>query len=426
MSSVNTNSDVGSESFKLNAIPGVLVLEDRTNPEGLAFDGFLFGAPANEKSILTAQKTGGLARDRGYGEVVFNTSLTGYQEILTDPSYYGQIICMTAPHIGNTGVNRDDPESAHPWCAGFVVHEVSETPSNWRSMQALDAYLKSSGIPGMYGMDTRSLTRHLRSSGVVRGVLLPASERSKAKQLLAELPQFEGRDLIGEVTTKEAYAWPHPKAGSQEKFLLGDRATPPHAVGGTDSPKAAKRHKVVAVDYGVKWNLLRSLHALGCDVEVVPAHATAEEILARKPDGVFLSNGPGDPAAAPYAAKAVGGLIGKVPVFGVCMGHQILALAKGAKTYKLKFGHRGGNQPVLDIQTGKVEISSQNHGYAVEESSLPSDLEITHVNLNDKTVEGVRVKGAKAFSVQYHPESCPGPHDSRVLFDRFIAMMEGK
>lgn len=407
-----------------NPRPGVLVLEDREHPDGLAFDGYLFGAPAGSEEILSAQKAGGIARDRGYGEVVFNTSLTGYQEILTDPSYYGQIICMTVPHIGNTGVNRDDPESAHPWCAGFVVHDVSETPSNWRSIGLLDGYLKEAGIPGMYGIDTRSLTRHLRSRGVVRGVILPLTERSKAKELLAKLPQFEGRDLIGEVSTKEAYQWPHAKASDQKILKLGVQEVPSYGMPADGANK--KRHKVVAIDYGVKWNLLRSLHALGCDVTVVPARSTAEEILARKPDGIFLSNGPGDPAAAPYAAETLRKLIGKVPVFGVCMGHQILSLAKGAKTYKMKFGHRGGNQPVLEIETGRVEISSQNHGYSVDDKTLPADIEVTHINLNDKTVEGIRVKNAKAFSVQYHPESCPGPHDSRVLFDRFISMMEGK
>ncbi len=407
-----------------NPVPGVLVLEDRAHPEGLAFDGFLFGAPAGASSILAAQKAGGIARDRGYGEVVFNTSLTGYQEILTDPSYYGQIICMTVPHIGNTGVNRDDPESAHPWCAGFIVHEISEAPSNFRSVELLDKYLKDAGIPGMYGIDTRSLTRHLRSLGVVRGVILPTSERAKAKELLATLPQFEGRDLIGEVSTKEAYTWPHPKASDQKILKLGIQDVPSFDIPAPGAVK--KRHHVVAVDYGVKWNLLRSLHALGCDVTVVPAKSTAEEILARKPDGIFLSNGPGDPAAAPYAAEALRKVLGKVPVFGVCMGHQILSLAKGAKTYKMKFGHRGGNQPVLEIETGRVEISSQNHGYSVDDKTLPADLEVTHINLNDKTVEGVRVKGGNAFSVQYHPESCPGPHDSRVLFERFISLMDGK
>lgn len=406
-------------AFKTQPVAGVLVLEDANHKDGLEFPGFLFGAPVSSESIQAASlaarqslqsRNASVARDRGYGEVVFNTSMTGYQEILTDPSYYGQMVCMTVPHIGNTGVNTEDPESAHPWCAGFIVHEAAETPSNWRSMDTLDSYLKKNQIPGIYGIDTRALTRHLRSRGVVRGVILPASERSKAMGLLKDLPQFEGRDLIGEVTTREPYAWPHPLA-KKEGFQY------PEVV------KSGKKYKVIAVDYGVKWNLLRSLHAHGCEIEVVPANTKADAILAKKPDGVFLSNGPGDPAAAPYAAETVRGLVGKVPLFGVCMGHQILSLAQGAKTYKLKFGHRGGNQPVLDKDTGRVEISSQNHGYAVDDKSLPSNLEVTHINLNDKTVEGVRVKGAKAFSVQYHPESCPGPHDSRVLFDRFIEMM---
>lgn len=403
---------------KQSPTPGVLVLEDRDHPQGLEFPGFLFGAPVSSESIQTAslaarQANASAARDRGYGEVVFNTSMTGYQEILTDPSYYGQMVCMTVPHIGNTGVNPDDPESAHPWCAGFIVHEWAETPSNWRAMDSLDAYLKKHAIPGIYGIDTRALTRHLRSRGVVRGVILPANERAKAMNLLKELPQFEGRDLIGEVTTREPYQWPHPTA-KKEGYQY------PEPTNGT------KRRKVIAVDYGVKWNLLRSLHALGCDIEVVPANTKAETILAKKPDGVFLSNGPGDPAAAPYAAETVRELVGKVPVFGVCMGHQILSLAQGAKTYKLKFGHRGGNQPVLDKDTGRVEISSQNHGYAVDDKTLPPTVEVTHINLNDRTVEGIRVKGKKAFSVQYHPESCPGPHDSRILFDRFIELMDGK
>ncbi|MBC7385679.1 MAG: glutamine-hydrolyzing carbamoyl-phosphate synthase small subunit [Cryobacterium sp.] len=403
-------------------LPGVLVIEDREHPDGIAFTGTLFGAAVTGDSILAAQKTTGLARDRGYGEVVFNTSLTGYQEILTDPSYYGQIICMTVPHIGNTGVNTDDPESAHPWCAGFVVHEISETASSWRSLSELDAYLKEAGIPGLHGIDTRALTRHLRSSGVVRGVVLPAAERNRAKELLAALPAFEGRDLIGEVTTKETYLWPHPKASLQKSTKIGERVVPTFN-GESAAPK--KRHKVVVLDFGTKWNLLRSLHALGCDLEVVPATTSAKEILARKPDGVFLTNGPGDPAAAPYASATVREMVGKVPLFGVCMGHQILSLAQGAKTYKMKFGHRGGNQPVLEIASGRVEITSQNHGYAVEEKTLPAGMSVTHRHLNDQTVAGVDVTGARAFSVQYHPESCPGPHDSRVLFDRFIALMEG-
>jgi carbamoyl-phosphate synthase small subunit len=376
-----------------------LVLED-----GSSYEGKLFGAPVTAETIRARKGI-----DRGYGEVVFNTSMTGYQEILTDPSYYGQIVCMTAPHIGNTGVNAEDPESGRPWCAGFVLHEHCESPSNWRSRGGLDAYLREAGIPGLSGVDTRALTRRLRSVGVARGVILPAQERERAAGLLRELPAFEGRDLIGEVSTREPYAWGTRASAS------GERA--PGAV-------ASGRYRVVAMDFGVKWNLLRSLEDRGCDVEVVPAGTRAADILARKPDGVFLSNGPGDPSAAPYAATAVKELVGKVPVFGVCMGHQILALALGARTYKLKFGHRGGNQPVLDKTTGKVEISSHNHGYAVDGTSLPAAVSVTHVNLNDKTVEGLEVAGASAFSVQYHPEACPGPHDSRSLFDRFVKNMK--
>lgn len=376
---------------------GVLVLEN-----GLEFEGTLFGAPVSAATIRANQKKSSGVRDRGYGEVVFNTSLTGYQEILTDPSYFGQIVCMTNPHIGNTGVNTEDPESSHPWCAGFVVYENSSSHSNWRAIPGekgtLQYYLEEHGIPGIQGIDTRALTLQLRSTGVIRGVILPFEEKHLAVSLLNELPKFEGRDLIGEVSTPEAYQWKR------------------------DSKTEAK-FKVVAMDFGVKWNLLRSLAKFGCDVEVVPAKTPASEILARKPDGVFLSNGPGDPAAAPYAAETVSQLVGKTPIFGVCMGHQILALAMGAKTYKLKFGHRGGNQPVLDKDTGRVEISSHNHGYAVEVASLPPQLEVTHLNLNDKTVEGLRVKNANAFSVQYHPEACPGPHDSVILFERFISAM---
>jgi carbamoyl-phosphate synthase small subunit len=380
---------------------GLLILEDGTELEGQ-----LFGAPVTADTILAAaRETKSRVRDRGYGEVVFNTSMTGYQEILTDPSYYGEIVCMTASHIGNTGVNREDPESAHPWCAGFIVQEGCIHPSNWRSDGGLAEYLKEHGIPGLMEVDTRRLTLHLRSKGAMRGVILPASERTKAKSLFAQLPVFEGRDLIGEVSTREAYSWKEVSPGNHPA-------------------KRPAKYKVVAVDYGAKWNLLRSLEQFGCTVEVVPAKTSAQDILARKPDGIFLSNGPGDPAAAPYAAQTVRELVGKVPLFGVCMGHQILALAMGARTYKLKFGHRGGNQPVIDKSTGQVEISSHNHGYAVDQQSLPPGVEITHVNLNDKCVEGIAVTGKKAFSVQYHPEACPGPHDSVKLFERFVELME--
>jgi len=376
---------------------GVLILED-----GTEFSGFLFGAPVSVESIRAAQaarKSSARNRDQGYGEVVFNTSMTGYQEILTDPSYFGQIVCMTVPHIGNTGINHEDIESSQPWAAGFIVHENCWRASNWRTSDELNTYLKKHGVPGLFGVDTRGLTLHLRSKGVVRGVILPESEKALAEKLLTSLPNFEGRDMLREVTTPKPY------------YFQYRSATP-------------SRYRVVALDFGVKTNLLRSLAELGCEVEVVPADTQAQDVLSRKPDGVFLSNGPGDPAAAPYAAETVRGLLGKVPLFGVCMGHQIMALAVGAKTYKLKFGHRGGNQPVLDRSTGHVEISSHNHGYAVHGASLPPHVEVTHINLNDQTVEGLIVKGADAFSVQYHPEACPGPHDSMQLFERFVGTMK--
>jgi len=391
--------------------PGILFLEAQGKTPAREFPGFLFGAPVSAATF----KAG---KDRGYGEVVFNTSMTGYQEILTDPSYYGQMVCMTVPHVGNVGVNLEDPESVKPWCAGFLVHEACTDPSNWRSQGSLHEYLVKAGIPGLFGIDTRSLTRHLRSMGVVRGVILPASEREHAARLLAELPPFEGRDLIGEVTTRERYSW----TSIEPKDIAHEMPAPSSPIPSHGKPRT-KEYKVVAVDFGVKRNLLRSLSHFGCEVEVVPANASAKDILALKPDGVFLSNGPGDPSAAPYAAKTVKELVGQVPIFGVCMGHQILALSLGAKTFKMKFGHRGGNQPVLDQETRQVEISSHNHGYAVDPDSLPSNVEVTHKNLNDGCVEGLRVKGMDAFSVQYHPEACPGPHDSMILFERFVTSM---
>lgn len=371
---------------------GILFLED-----GTVFKGQLFGAPTS--ADLIRQWVG--KRDYGYGEVVFNTSMTGYQEILTDPSYYGQIVCMTAAHIGNTGTNSEDVESTRPWCGGFVIRELTEKSSNWRCNEELEHYLIKNEIPAIRGIDTRALTRHLRSRGVLRGILLPESQAHDATQLLQELPSFEGRDLIGEVTTREPYLW--------------NRKATPNAPGA---------FKVVALDFGIKWNLLRCLEQKNCEIEVLPATTSARDILARQPQGIFLSNGPGDPTAAPYAIETVRQLVGKVPIFGVCMGQQILALALGGKTFKLKFGHRGGNQPVLERSTGCVEISSHNHGYAVDAASLPQGVEITHINLNDKTVEGLQIAKSQAFAVQYHPESCPGPHDSLIHFDRFIDMMK--
>lgn len=358
---------------------GILVLED-----GATFEGNLFGAPSDH------------FKDAGYGEVVFNTSMTGYQEILTDPSYFGQMICMTVPHIGNTGVNSQDVESEFPRCAGFITSELSEVVSNWRSEGDLNCYLQAHKIPGIKNVDTRALTRHLRSLGVVRGVILKKEEQDKARALFNQLPAFEGRDLISEVTTQKPYVL----------------------------PAKDKKYRIVAIDFGVKKHMLQILSDQGCEVEVVSANTDAKTILDKKPNGIFLSNGPGDPSAAPYAVDTVKKLLeSKIPIFGVCMGHQILSLALGAKTYKLKFGHRGGNQPVLDKNTGKVEISAHNHGYAVDAASLGDRAEVTHLNLNDKTVEGIRVKNGNAFSVQYHPEACPGPHDSEALFKAFIGMM---
>jgi carbamoyl-phosphate synthase small subunit len=384
---------------------GFLILEDKSgaHPDGIEFEGELFGALPDPKN-----------RDQGYGEVVFNTSMTGYQEILTDPSYYGQMVCLTYPHIGNTGVNLEDPESRRPWCGGLIIHDLPTRHSNWRSQGSLSDYLKEHGVPGISGVDTRALTRHLRSLGVVRGLILQEKDRPRARQLLASLPEFEGRDLISEVSTTESYHWPLSSGTKSSHTTFGLMELPP--------PSGKKR--VVAMDFGVKWNLLRSLERLGCQVEVVPARTSATAILERKPDGIFLSNGPGDPSAAPYAVETIGSLLGRVPMFGVCMGHQLLALALGAKTFKLKFGHRGANQPVLDRTTGRVEISSQNHGYAVDIATLKGEVEVTHVNLNDKTLEGISIPSLRAFSVQYHPEAAPGPHDSSGLFHRFIELME--
>ena len=363
---------------------GVLVLEGTNGESPREFEGFLFGAPPRDD-----------LSDKGYGEIVFNTSMTGYQEILTDPSYFGQIVCMTTPHIGNTGMNTPDNESRRIWCAGWIVQDHCDRASNWRSEGELNDRLVEEGVPALSGIDTRALTLHLRSRGVCRGVILPWEQRARAAERLRVLPSFEGRDLIHEVSTREPYPWP-------------------------STPLKNPKYQVVAIDFGIKWNLLRELEALGCQVTVVPCETSAKDILKRKPDGVFLSNGPGDPSAAPYAVESVRELLGQVPIFGVCMGHQILALALGARTYKLKFGHRGGNHPVQDQETGRVEISSHNHGYSVEFDSLPEGVSVSHINLNDKTVEGLNIPARRAFSVQYHPEASPGPHDSAHLFRRFV------
>jgi len=333
------------------------------------------------------------------GEVCFNTSMTGYQEILTDPSYCGQIVTMTYPHIGNYGVNPEDMESDRIQAAGFVVREGSETPSNFRATQSLPEFLREREIVGIQGIDTRALTRLIRDEGAMNGIISaidldPESLLKKVRQA----PSMTGQDLARVVTRQSWEIW---KANHD-----------------------AASFKVVAVDFGIKYNILRQLADHGCETTIVPAQTSAEDILALNPDGIFLSNGPGDPAAVSYAIETVRHLLGKKPVFGICLGHQILALARGAKTYKLKFGHRGGNHPVKHLATGKIEITSQNHGFAVDVDSLPNTIEPTHWNLNDQTLEGFRCTDLPAFSVQYHPEASPGPHDARYLFQDFTHLME--
>ncbi len=353
------------------------------------------------------------------GEVCFNTSMTGYQEILTDPSYRGQILTMTTPQIGNYGVNSTDIESGRLQMSGFVVREVSRTASNFTATGTLGDYLDAAGVVGISGIDTRALVRRIRTHGAMTGVL--SSEILDADRLVRlarEAPKLTGRDLVRDVMPETASDWSEPLAADATPMPQpregGELPEPP--------PRAGGKH-VVALDYGMKWNIARHLISQGCRVTVLPGRATAEEVLALQPDGVFLSNGPGDPEMVDYGVATVRDLVGQLPIFGICLGHQLLAQACGAKTFKLKFGHRGANQPVLDLATGKVEITSQNHGFAVAEQTLPDCLEVTHRNLNDGTIEGLRHRTAPAASVQYHPEAAAGPHDSAYLFDRFRQML---
>jgi carbamoyl-phosphate synthase small subunit len=346
------------------------------------------------------------------GEVVFNTAITGYQEVFTDPSYCGQIVVLTNPQVGNYGTNTDDDESARPYIEGLVVREWAETPSNWRSDLTADQFLSRASVPVISEIDTRALVRKLRSGGVLRGALSTAGHTAEALVEMARTsPSMAGRELATQVSTKERYEWANPlKACSPSEHI---RTVEP----GT--------FHVVAYDFGIKRNILRCLASIGARVTVVPATTSAEDVLALKPSGVFLSNGPGDPEPLAFQAAQVRKMIGKTPIFGICLGHQIIGLALGARTFKLKFGHRGINHPVLNTRTNKVEITVQNHGFCVDPDSInTSEVDLSHINLNDNTVEGLRHRGAPIFCVQYHPEAAAGPHDSRYLFDDFARMMK--
>jgi carbamoyl-phosphate synthase small subunit len=380
----------------------ILALED-----GRYFEGTSFGAAGTTN-----------------GEVCFNTSMTGYQEVLTDPSYRGQIVTMTYPMIGNYGINALDDESHEPHVRGFVIEELCEVPSNWRSTETLDAYLKRYNIPGIQGIDTRALTKHLRTLGAMQSVITTELTVEEAIEAAKKSPPMSGSDYVKEVTTKKAYRW-DPE--DQESRLWDIPSPSQNREGGPtgashDLPNA--KHHIVAYDFGIKRNILRSLRQAGFSVEVVPATATAKEVLAKNPDGVFLSNGPGDPAALGYIHNEIKQLIGKTPIFAICLGHQLLGHAYGGKTFKLKFGHRGGNQPVKDLRSGQVSITAQNHGFAIDPASLPSNVEVTHINLNDGTVEGMRHREAPVISVQYHPEAAPGPNDAKYFFAEFSKLIE--
>ena len=371
---------------------------------------------------LLALEDGRIFRGRGYGaraecygEVVFNTSMSGYQEIFTDPSYAGQIVVLTAPQIGNYGTTPADAESTRPYIEGLVTREFSPVSSNWRSTQVADEYLERYNVPVIDGIDTRALVRHLRTHGVMRGVI--SSIETDVDALVAKaraIRKMTGTDLASTVTTKVRYEWDATDARNQ----TGDKLLP------ADHGDGKAPLHVVAYDFGIKQNILRMLTREGCRVTVVPAQTSAEDVLEMKPDGVFFSNGPGDPEPLGYAQETIRKIQGKLPIFGICLGHQLFGLALGGRTYKLKFGHHGGNHPIKNLRTGKVEITAQNHNFNVDPASLPANVEVTHINLNDQTLAGLRHKTDPMFSVQYHPEAGPGPHDSHYLFSDFRKMME--
>ncbi len=373
----------------------ILALED-----GRLFEGRAFGA--------TGTTT---------GEICFNTSMTGYQEVITDPSYRGQIVAMTYPQIGNYGINPEDAESAGPHVRGFVIGELSPVASNWRSRQSLPDYFIQHGVVGIEHVDTRALTKHLRSRGAMRACLTTELDSETAIKAAQASPSMEGMDYVQEVSTEKGYEW----LDDSRRFALPNASTG-HLETYLELP--AVKHRIVAYDFGIKWNILRRLRQAGFEVDVVNSRTSAEAVLAKNPDGIFLSNGPGDPAALGYIHEEIKKLIGKKPVFGICLGNQILGHVFGGTTYKLKFGHRGGNQPVKDLRSGRISITSQNHGFAVDPDSLPSNVEVTHLNLNDDTVEGIRHKDMPVFSVQYHPEAAPGPHDASYFFEEFASLID--
>jgi carbamoyl-phosphate synthase small subunit len=373
----------------------ILALED-----GRLFEGRAFGASGTTT-----------------GEICFNTSMTGYQEIMTDPSYRGQIVTMTYPQIGNYGVNPEDAESSSPHVRGLVIGELSPVASNWRSRQSLPEYFAEHNIIGIEHVDTRALTKHLRSAGAMRACISTELTAEEAVKTAQQSPSMEGMDYVQEVSCNEDYLWqndsrrfalPNASTGQLETYL----ELPP------------VRNRIVAFDFGIKWNILRNLRQAGFEVEVVHSRTSAADVLNRNPDGIFLSNGPGDPAALGYIHEEIKKLIGKKPIFGICLGNQILGHVFGGKTYKLKFGHRGGNQPVKDLRTGRISITAQNHGFAVCPDSLPSNVEVTHINLNDDTVEGIRHLDQPVFSVQYHPEAAPGPNDANYFFEEFASLID--